>query len=1014
MVLSGVCNSVTMSDMIDVRPNNRISLTSAAGTISQTKCINTAIESVTFTTTSATGAHVSNLPTGVTYQWTVGASVGQDSVLTISGTPTVAGTYTYTIYLDGGCGTITSTGVMDIIPDMTIALTSNNDGQGVCINTPLTQVKYKLTRATAATTVAGLPAGVVGTWTTTTNNNVTDTVYIISGTPTVSGIFNYTITLGGGCGTVSKTGTLFVKENTITLASAAGTASQTLCINTAITPIKYNTTVATGAAIFDFPAGITGAWVDSVYTITGKPTVAGTFSYTVSTTGGCASKTAYGIVDVKPNNTINLSSDSATLKQAICINTPLTNIVYKTTGAVGAHADGLPAGITGTWSITTTNNSTDSVFVISGTPTVAGTYTYTILLEGGCGVITSTASIYVKINTIKLVSAAGTDAQVKCINTDIDKIVYKTSIATNAVVAGLPAGLYGLWDTLTTNNKLDSLFTISGSANEAGTFTYTITLVGGCDQTPTTISGTIKIDPASDPGVISFTDIGSPICNQGAKPTISLNYNVGDSIIWQKSLLPNGPYTNIANMHGKQLKDSIANIAADTSIVTTYYRVGVKSGVCAIKYSSNLAVEVRPTPKVLSIKGDTVCGPGPLTVKATTNIGTPYWFYNTTTDSVLGVGTTFVTPPIDSSGNLYVAGFYNGCYSLTRTPVYSLVKYIPVISAVVNGENCGPGKVKLGATATKGIVNWYAAPTGGTRLDTGAIFTTPVLDVSTTYYVDATLDGCTTKDRRFVNAVINEVPVATRLTGNPSNICVGKGLYLENNVTGGLPPYQFEYVIDSSFVTTTTYGKIIGARPGLASIVYKVKDAKGCYSAVTDTFKVKVAAAVEPKIFFQEAYFNEATIIKTKVDSGYTVYNWYPALDLSFYDNVEPTFKGTTDHLYYLRRTDTLTQCDVVDTYNITVTKDHILNLPNAFTPNGDGLNDKMMIFKNVGVLEFHYLKIFNRYGQLVYQTTNITEGWDGKVGGQLQQMDSYFWTAEYVTKENKVVQVNGSFLLLN
>ena len=160
--------------------------------------------------------------------------------------------------------------------------------------------------------------------------------------------------------------------------------------------------------------------------------------------------------------------------------------------------------------------------------------------------------------------------------------------------------------------------------------------------------------------------------------------------------------------------------------------------------------------------------------------------------------------------------------------------------------------------------------------------------------------------------------------------------------------------------------------------------------------------------------FDENLIIKTKTDSTYTKYLWEPQLKLNYYNDKNPTFRGVSDQTYYLLRTDTLTQCDVTDTYNVTVTRDHILLLPNAFTPNGDGLNDVIKIINNAGIGEFRYLKIFNRFGKIVFQTNNMSEGWNGKVGDQLQQMDAYYYTAEYVTKENLVVIKNGSFILLN
>ena len=73
-------------------------------------------------------------------------------------------------------------------------------------------------------TFAGLPAGVTGSW---AGNVVT-----ISGTPTVSGSFNYTITTSGGCGFATITGSMLVQTETLVLTS--GAASPTVCINTAM------------------------------------------------------------------------------------------------------------------------------------------------------------------------------------------------------------------------------------------------------------------------------------------------------------------------------------------------------------------------------------------------------------------------------------------------------------------------------------------------------------------------------------------------------------------------------------------------------------------------------------------------------------------------------------------------------------------------------------------------------------------------------------------------------------
>jgi hypothetical protein len=74
------------------------------------------------------------------------------------------------------------------------------------------------------------------------------------------------------------------------------------------------------------PTGVTGSWTANVVTITGTPSVAGTFTYTVTMTGGCTggANTITGTITVLPNNTIALSSGAGTNNQVVCMNTAMT------------------------------------------------------------------------------------------------------------------------------------------------------------------------------------------------------------------------------------------------------------------------------------------------------------------------------------------------------------------------------------------------------------------------------------------------------------------------------------------------------------------------------------------------------------------------------------------------------------------------------------------------------------------------------------------------------------------
>jgi hypothetical protein len=139
------------------------------------------------------------MPVGVNASWA-------NNTLTISGTPTAPGTFNYSIPLEGGCSSVNATGSFTVISDNTAGNASSTPT--LCVNTTLTNLTHITTSATGIGSATGLPDGVSASW---ANNMIT-----ISGTPTASGIFNYSIPLTGGCGNVSATGTITVNGSTST------------------------------------------------------------------------------------------------------------------------------------------------------------------------------------------------------------------------------------------------------------------------------------------------------------------------------------------------------------------------------------------------------------------------------------------------------------------------------------------------------------------------------------------------------------------------------------------------------------------------------------------------------------------------------------------------------------------------------------------------------------------------------------------------------------------------------
>ena len=206
----------------------------------------------------------------------------------------------------------------------------------------------------------------------------------------------------------------------------------------------------------------------------------------------------------------------------------------------------MPAGVTGSYAA--------GVFTITGTPSVGGTFTYTITTSGGCGFATATGTITVQEQTLVLTSGSTTPSV--CVNTVLPSIVYTFGgTATSATVTGLPAGV--------NFSIAGSTLTISGIPTVSGSFPYTVTTSGTCNQL--TANGTITVQPSAIGG--SLTSVS--ICS-GGSGSFTLAGQVGSIIRWEKSTDGGTTWTPIANT---TITQTFINV-----VVPTLYRVVVGNG----------------------------------------------------------------------------------------------------------------------------------------------------------------------------------------------------------------------------------------------------------------------------------------------------------------------------------------------------------------------------------------------------------------------------------------------------
>ncbi|WNM19048.1 beta strand repeat-containing protein [Flavobacterium capsici] len=643
--LTGGCGSaVNATGSINVTPDNTVGTASSTPTL----CINTALTPITRTTTGATGIGTpTGLPSGVTASWA-------SNTITISGTPTASGTFNYSIPLTGGCGNTSATGTIIVTPNNTAGTPSSTPT--LCINTALTPITRTTTGATGIGTPTNLPSGVTASW---ASNTIT-----ISGTPTNSGTFNYSIPLTGGCGSVNATGTITVTPNKTV---SAPSSTPTLCINTALTAITHTTTGATGYGLpSGLPLGVTVSFASNTLTISGTPTASGTFNYSIPITGGCGSGiNATGIITVSPNNTVGAPSSTPTL----CINTSLTAITHSTTGATGIGSPtGLPSGVTASWASNT--------ITISGTPTASGTFNYTIPLTGGCGSVNATGTITVSSNNT--VSAPSSTPTVT-INTALTPITHTTTGATGIGSAtGLPSGVTASWASNT--------ITISGTPTASGTFNYNIPLTGGCGSVNAT--GTITV-MASGGSVTWIGAVDTDWLNaanwSGGVPNSASNVIIGTASFYPQissdvtintltidassSLLVNSLYnltvTDAIVNNGTLTIENNANLIQVNNVANT------GSGSTVVKRESNPLIRLDYTAWSSPVSGQGLLDFSPLTAISPS---VRFYTYNTSTNLYSSI----------SSGAISTEQFSIGKGYLIRVPFNH-----PTAPAIWNGAFTG-------------------------------------------------------------------------------------------------------------------------------------------------------------------------------------------------------------------------------------------------------------------------------------------------------------------------------------
>ena len=145
--------------------------------------------------------------------------------------------------------------------------------------------------------------------------------------------------------------------------------------------------------------------------------------------------------------------------------------------------------------------------------------------------------------------------------------------------------------------------------------------------------------------------------------------------------------------------------------------------------------------------------------------------------------------------------------------------------------------------------------------------------------------------------------------------------------------------------------------------------------------------------------------------NGTPSFLWSPSTGLSNPQVSNPT-SVLQDDITYVVTVTTSQGCEAKDSVKITVFKGSAVYVPTGFTPNSDGKNDNLRGLY-IGIKKVHYFRIYNRWGQQIFSTNSLSEGWDGTIKGVKQQTGTYVWMLKAEDIAGKIYEMKGISTLI-
>ena len=481
---------------------------------------------------------------------------------------------------------------------------------------------------------------------------------------------------------------------------------------------------------------------------------------------------------------------------------------------------------------------------------------------------------------------------------------------------------------------------------------------------------------------------------------------IDDVGFWNRALRAE----EILQLYGNQASVLWSTGATTPSIVVnptvkTTYKVTVTDGITTC--TDSVVVDVSSS-ELKVTDPDAVCSPAVvnLTAAAITSgsaSGLTYTYWNDAN------ATQALANPdkVSVSGTYYIVGTSStGCTS-APTAVKVTVNPLPVATIIAPSQTaiCDKSSITLtarGGTSYQWLLNGSAIA--------GATDSTYAASQAGSYEVNVIALGCTSKVAAPVNLTLIKAAVP-KFSNSSTCINVPVSFFNETDTTlSGSVNWLWDF---GDGQTSTLLNPIYTYKKSGGFIVKLTVTPKLC-SSLPVSFTKNITVDIPPvgiKYPNVLAVKNKATPLSARfIANGYT-YLWMPSTGLNNGAIQKPIFNASNEQLYRVRLTSP-NGCITMDTVKVSVYDSSDIFVPKAFSPNKDGKNDLLQPFL-VNIVTLKFFRVYNRWGQLMFQSSDSRQGWDGMYNYKPQPLETYTWIAEGIDGNGITIFRKGQTVLI-